>query len=280
MFNKLNKQTAKPPAEEDTAETNVYKYRDGDRNRNNDRDRYRDRDRQTLTAKQTPETAPAPTPVLAPARVTTPTPAPAPAPPKDRSIGRADNETADWDIKSLDAARGVDYLTDLEKDFILELNMVRRNPKRYAELYIQPELRNYTGSKYSAAQECVAELSGAAGVGILRPEKGMYLAAKDHAADQAKTGETGHEGSDGSAPWDRLRRYGSYKGGAAENCTYGAMNARERVVGLLIDDGTPSRGHRKNIMNGAYTRVGLAVGTHTKYGGACVMDFAGDYVNK
>jgi len=108
----------------------------------------------------------------------------------------------------------------------------------------------------------------------------MYLAAKDHAADQAKTGEIGHVGSDGSAPWDRINRYGSYKGGAAENCTYGTMNARTRVVGLLIDEGSEKRGHRRNIMKGAYTRVGLAVGAHPKYGGSCVMDFAGEYVDK
>jgi hypothetical protein len=38
--------------------------------------------------------------------------------------------------------------------------------------------------------------------------------------------------------------------------------------------------YRRNIMKGAYTRVGLAVGTHPKYGGSCVMDFAGEYVDK
>jgi len=40
--------------------------------------------------------------------------------------------------------------------------MVRSNPKRYAELYIQPNLQNYSGNKYTVAQECIAELSGAA----------------------------------------------------------------------------------------------------------------------
>jgi uncharacterized protein YkwD len=46
---------------------------------------------------------------------------------------------------------------------------------------------------------------------------------------------------------------------------------------LLIDDGVSSRGHRKNLLNGAYHKIGVATGTHPEYGHLCVMDFAGGY---
>jgi hypothetical protein len=118
MFNKLNKQTAKPKAEEDTAETKVYKHRDRDRDRYRDRDR--DRDRQTQTATQTPESAPAPTPAPAPApapaQITTPTPAPAPKPAPVQTAtptqSTASNVAKSSDDDIEDIGTGVDHSND------------------------------------------------------------------------------------------------------------------------------------------------------------------------
>ncbi len=38
--------------------------------------------------------------------------------------------------------------------------------------------------------------------------------------------------------------------------------ASYQVVSLLVDDGVPSRGHRDNILNESYNRVGVAIGEH------------------
>ena len=51
-----------------------------------------------------------------------------------------------WDIDVLDTARNVNYLTRIEKDVILELNKVRSDPAKYAELYIRPRLAWFDGS--------------------------------------------------------------------------------------------------------------------------------------
>ena len=212
---------------------------------------------------------------------------------KDVPNGRTDKETADWDIKKLDVARNVSYLTEAEKDVILELNKVRSNPKKYAELYIQPMLKYFNGNKYSepgkitiltqegtaAVQECVTALSNAESIGILTPEKGLYLAAKDHAADQSKTGQTGHVGTDGSKMSDRAKRYGDTHGALGETISYGRNTGLGIIVQLLVDDGVPSRGHRAIIMNGTYTQAGLSVGTHPKYGNTCVIVYAKGYTS-
>ena len=59
---------------------------------------------------------------------------------------RADPDAANWDIAALDTAADVDYLSPAEKDVILEMNKVRVDPKKYAELYIQPILQyNWVG---------------------------------------------------------------------------------------------------------------------------------------
>jgi hypothetical protein len=47
---------------------------------------------------------------------------------------RGDPDVANWDIAILDTAANVDYLTGIEKDVILEMNKVRTDPKKYAEL--------------------------------------------------------------------------------------------------------------------------------------------------
>jgi len=131
---------------------------------------------------------------------------------------RADSDASNWDIPALDTAADVNYLSAIEKDVILEMNKVRVNPKKYAELYIQPRLKYYNGRNYqvpgqitilteegaAAVNACISALSQTAPAGVLRPERGLSLAARDHVTDQSKTGQTGHTGSDRSTPEIRI----------------------------------------------------------------------------
>ena len=183
------------------------------------------------------------------------------------------NDNSGWDIKALDTARSAGYLSDLEKDIILEMNMARSNPKQYAETYINPNQGTF-------ARECYAELRQSKNLPVLQPKRGLSQAAKDHAADTGPKGIIGHTGSDGSSLGDRINRYGTWRSGAAENISYGYNTAREIVLQLLIDDGVEDRGHRRNIMNANTRFVGVAAGSHAKYRFMCVQDFANDYTDK
>jgi len=209
--------------------------------------------------------------------------------------GRADPDAANWDIAALDTAANADYLSAIEKDVILEMNKVRTNPGKYAELYIRPRLRFYNGRHYSvpgeitilteegaaAVDECIRALGQAAPAGILKPERGLSLAARDHVADQSRTGQTGHGGSDRSSPEIRVRRYGAFGNSwtLGENIAYGETSGRDIVCGLLIDDGVPGRGHRTIIMNNAFTQTGAATGTHSQYRTSCTIVYANGYVS-
>jgi uncharacterized protein YkwD len=206
---------------------------------------------------------------------------------------RADPDAANWDIAVLDTAADVDYLTSLEKDVVLEMNKVRTDPQKYGELYIRPMLRYYSGKNYSvpgqitivtqegtsAVNGCITALNRANSVGILIPEKGLSLAAKDHVTDQSETGQTGHNGSDRSTPESRMKRYGIFSGSwtLGENIAYGETTGRNIVCQLLIDDGVPNRGHRTNIMNRAFTQTGVGYGTHTQYRTSCTITYANGY---
>jgi uncharacterized protein YkwD len=151
-------------------------------------------------------------------------------------------------------------------------------------------LKYYSGKDYSvpgqitivtqegvaAVDDCITALNRASSVGVLAPERGLSLAAKDHVTDQSRTGQTGHNGSDKSTPVSRAGRYGKgqYIG---ENIAYGETTGREIVCGLLIDDGVPNRGHRTNIMNRAYTQTGVGMDTHSQYRNMCVIVYANGY---
>jgi len=206
---------------------------------------------------------------------------------------RGDPDAANWNIDILDTAKDAAYLSPIEKDVVLEMNKVRTDPQKYADLYIQPELRYYNGNLYQkpgqitiqtqegkkAVESCVSALSKTARVSVLTPELGLSLGAKDHTIDQGKTGKTGHDGSDKSTPLARILRYGKGYTQAGENLAYGPVSGREIVVQLLIDDGVPSRGHRTNIMNKNFSQTGVSFGPHPQFRTMCTITYANGYVS-
>jgi uncharacterized protein YkwD len=194
---------------------------------------------------------------------------------KEAALPSANANTGTWNTAALDTARNVTYLTAVEKDIILELNMVRSDPKKYAELYVKQSI-----GTNAAANELYNELLKTPSRAVLQPRRGLSQAAKDHVADTGPKGLVSHTGTNGSSLGDRINRYGTWKSGASENISFGYNTARDIVLQLLIDDGVEGRGHRKNIMDSNARHVGVAVGAHATYKYMCVQDFANDYTDK
>ena len=187
----------------------------------------------------------------------------------------------------------VSYLSPVEAGVVAELNLARTDPKAYARylrdyralihngVFEQPgEIGVQLQEGTRAVDEAIAFLERQPPLGALSPSRGISRAARAQALDQGKSGATGHSGSDGSSPFDRMNRYGKWATTAGENAAYGASDARGIVIQLIVDDGVSSRGHRANIFNEAFKAVGVGVGPHPKYGTVCVQDFAGGYEEK
>ena len=171
--------------------------------------------------------------------------------------------------------------------------MARQNPKAYASLlekwkpYYDGKLLKLPGKNpvktkegWKAADEAIRFLHSAPSIPPLILSKGMSLGARDHVKDQGPSGSSQHKGRDGSQPWDRVNRYGTWEKTIGENISLGSNNPRHIVKELIIDDGVPGRGHRKNILNPEFRVVGVAFGNHFIYGTICVLTFAGSYKEK
>ena len=147
----------------------------------------------------------------------------------------------------------VTYMSNEELAMMDEINLLRSNPVAYIP-YIEQYKRDIQsgksfGSSLAVCDELIAELRQTPALSILRPEPCIYNAAKKHGLDQKSRGSTGHDGSDGSWPWDRVKRECTQMTHGNENLVGGPADVREAVILLLVDDGIPSRGHRKNLLN-------------------------------
>ena len=191
-------------------------------------------------------------------------------------------------LSARESAEG--YLSAIEQSVLDELNLARSNPKNYAK-HLKALRRHYHGNEFrrpgevilvthegvSAVDEVIGYLSTVEPVATLTPSRGLSKSAADHAREQARTGGMGHVGGNGSQPWDRMSRYGTWRITVAENIYYGSSNPRDIVLQLIIDDGVEGRGHRLNIFNSDYRVVGIGCGPHAQFDMMCVMNFAAGF---
>lgn len=184
---------------------------------------------------------------------------------------------------------------------ISEINLMRRDPKAYADkleavaqsfrdgnscrgvgeacvLALQGEhlhtIKDIKGYRASLS-EAAAHLRSYTPLPALREAPILAAASYDHAQDlsDGRTDDA-HKGKDGSWPRDRMERRGVVQGKIAENIMFGFNSAFAIVTGWLIDHGVSERGHRKNLLDPALRYVGSACGTHSTYRKVCVTSFA------
>jgi len=91
----------------------------------------------------------------------------------------------------------------------------------------------------------------------LKPVKlnaALTEAAKAHSRDLAKWDRISHYGSDGSNPWDRVKRAGYHAKVAAENVGTGQSSLEEVIKGWQA-----SPGHNKNLLLADVEHMGIAL---------------------
>ncbi len=172
------------------------------------------------------------------------------------------------------------------------MNRLRRNPKRYVKA-----LRRYRGffrgnllhlpksdvplmtqEGPAAVNEAIAVARRTKPIRALTLSPALSRAAREHARELGRDGTMSHASRNGASPFDRMDRYGKVRGRSGENIGTGQSGADIAVIDLFVDDGVPSRGHRRNMLDPRFAVVGVGCAPHRAYGVICVMDFVEAFV--
>jgi len=116
--------------------------------------------------------------------------------------------------------------------------------------------RDYSSSRLNPelARQAVNTYRKQNGLGALKLNSKLTIAAKGHSRDLAKWDRISHYGSDGSDPWDRVAKTGFSAKLAAENVGTGQTTLDEVMKGWK-----KSPGHNKNLLLKDATHMGIAL---------------------
>ena len=180
---------------------------------------------------------------------------------------------------------------DLAGQVLAELNLARTSPRAYAgflrefrglfrgKYFVLPgsDTRVQTNEGVKAVDEAIRFLTRQKPLPPLSWSDGLAAAAAELAKEQGESGAIGHGGMEGFGMRERIHRHGKWNRESGENIGYGPTKARDMVIQLIVDDGVPDRGHRKNIFSTVFHTAGVACGPHPEYGNMCVIDFADQF---
>jgi uncharacterized protein YkwD len=167
---------------------------------------------------------------------------------------------------------------DVVAEVLDEINFARAHPQSYAHFLAGRAAESRNRGTQRATAEAISFLKNVTPLQPLAFSKAVARGAQEHVLDQGARGTTGHFGSNGSNPWDRMAAHGWRVGMAGENIAYGLNDPKSIVAVLIVDEGVVGRGHRKNIFNRQFKIAGVAFGRHARFGAMCVIDFAEGFV--
>ena len=182
---------------------------------------------------------------------------------------------------------------DPARQILAEINLARTDPLLFAGFL--HEIRGHfqgksqrlsdtfarmeTNEGVSAVDEAIEFLSRQKPLPPLVWSSGLAAAAAELTQVQGKSGAIGH-GSGSSGVRQRIERHGTWETEIGESIVYDPIDPRTMVLRMIIDDGVPGRGHRKNQFNPAYDTAGIACGPHPRFDGVCVIDFSDRFLER
>lgn len=167
--------------------------------------------------------------------------------PKDYQFNEYEQEIID----KCNTAKHSLFHTDIEKEFILLMNLARTNPT---------VLRSFITHRYdSSFWRQLPSIVFDPSTPILKPSFGLHLSARVHAKKSGKRGTVGHQNID-----QRINAFNYYfkKGSYGENCSYkSSSNPLLHFLSLMN-----SKPHFANIMDTEFNSVGVSFKPHSKFG--------------
>ena len=126
----------------------------------------------------------------------------------------------------------------------------------------QPQYNETDNSSYEMrVLNLVNEQRRKNGVAALTYSYELEAVGKAHSEDMLKNHYFSHNSLDGKTPFDRMRAAGISFGYAAENIAAGQQGPDE-----VVNSWMNSEGHRKNILNPNYKKMGVGIAYGGSYG--------------
>lgn len=146
------------------------------------------------------------------------------------------------------------------QSFIYWTNFARLYPKEFKDLALLPFLSLQSSLKGKYANSLIHDLDKIDPLPFLEPETLLTRAAQWHADDISQNnGRVSHQSSDGTSFGNRMKKVG-YKYCSGENISLGNdSNGLSSLLLLYLDINLPDLGHRKNLFNPNYTKMGVSV---------------------
>ncbi len=107
-----------------------------------------------------------------------------------------------------------------------------------------------------------------AGLSPLRIHSRLNAAAQAHSNDMARNNFFSHTGSDSSSFGDRMRRFGYNFSRGGENIAAGQSSPQQ-----VMESWMNSPGHRRNILNGNFSDIGVGFTRGGRYGTYWTQNF-------
>jgi uncharacterized protein YkwD len=180
----------------------------------------------------------------------------------------------------------VDYVA-LANGLLQSTNFARKNPLAVADT-LSKQIPYFDGTNLFLPGKEVGKITKEGvfvwneAINFLNKQAPMYpmkwdpklvQAAKDHVLDLAANSMTGHIGSSGSTPSQRIQKYGNINTTASENIACGSDVPDDVVNQLIVDDDFPTRGHRYTVYSNTIFLMGAYCGYHPKLRLCCVIDY-------
>ena len=167
-------------------------------------------------------------------------------------------------------------MSDFNEDLIMEINLLRTNPKIYAKTiskymdYFKGNLLCLPGSNagiqteegIEAFKEAINFLNKQPKIEPLKPSKGLCRIAEDFIAIYQKPDSGDLANKDMEVI---INKYGSFAGSFSRAMDFGGETPEMAIINLVVSDGDPSRGQRESLLSTETKKIGVANGDHKTY---------------
>ena len=157
-----------------------------------------------------------------------------------------------------------------QNEIVFYCNLARMDGKLFNKTILKPYLSATGDTSYSTyLQSLIVTLNSKKNTGPLKNSFWLSILAKSHALKSGKKGTTGHQNFN-----KRMWLVVKLRNGAGENCSYGLSDPLDIVIDLLIDTGITDVGHRKNILDPSFKKMGVGFAKHKIYRINSVHEFS------